>query len=150
MNWSEADLRDWQNLQGRIGGTEEFPASSTPKRSPIDRMNKWEKEYAETLQYRMMCGLIDWFAFEPMKLRLAGRTYYTPDFAVIIGGKLEYHEIKGHWRDDALVKFKVAAELYPFTFKAIRKKKVREGGGWEIIRQLTPAGQQSLPLAGGE
>lgn len=41
-------------------------------------------------------------------------------------GVFEVHEVKGHWEDDARVKIKVAAELYPFKFIAVRKQK----GAW--------------------
>ena len=41
-------------------------------------------------------------------------------------GAFEIHEVKGHWEDDARVKIKVAAELYPFKFIAARKVK----GAW--------------------
>ena len=34
-------------------------------------------------------------------------------------GVLELHECKGFWRDDARVKIKVAASLYPFKFIAV-------------------------------
>ena len=39
------------------------------------------------------------------------------------GGR-EIHEVKGHWTDDARVKIKVAAELYPYyRFSAVRRVK---------------------------
>jgi hypothetical protein len=37
------------------------------------------------------------------------------------------HEVKGFWQDDARVKIKVAASIYPFKFIAVKKAK----GGWE-------------------
>ena len=69
-----------------------------------------------------------------------GRTYrtegmnqfYTPDFLVILAdGRIELHEVKGHWEDDARVKIKVAAAQKPwFTFVAVKWVK----GGWEYER----------------
>ena len=47
-------------------------------------------------------------------------------------GRLEMHEVKGYWHDDARVKIKVAAEMYPVEFLAVRKKTRREGIGWKI------------------
>jgi len=44
-------------------------------------------------------------------------------------GLLEMHEVKGFMQDDANVKLKVAASLYPFVFKIIRKGKA---GIWNI------------------
>ena len=38
-------------------------------------------------------------------------------------GELECHEVKGWWRDDARVKIKVAAELFPWIqFVAVTKQ----------------------------
>jgi hypothetical protein len=69
-------------------------------------------------------GVVDWW-FEAIKLRLADKTWYTPDFAVLMAdGTLELHEVKGFWRDDARVKIKVAAEQHwLFRFVAVQWKR---------------------------
>ena len=78
-----------------------------------------------------MHGHILWYRFEGLKLRLADNTFYTPDFAVMGSDhRMECHEVKGHWQDDARVKIKVASEQYPFLFMAVRKQPKRDGGGW--------------------
>lgn len=68
------------------------------------------------------------FQFEAIKLKLAAKTFYEPDFLVIAADEvLEIHEVKGFWEDDARVKIKVAAAMFPFRFKAItwdREKKI--------------------------
>jgi hypothetical protein len=46
-------------------------------------------------------------------------------------GSLECIEVKGYWMDDARVKIKVAAEMYPFRFVAAKPKSKKNGGGWE-------------------
>lgn len=93
------------------------------------RMNKLEAAYARTLEERRAAGEIDWFIFESLKLKLADKTFYTPDFAVMLSdGQIEIHEVKGFWEDDARVKIKVAAEKFPFKFKAIRRVKSQ----WEV------------------
>ncbi|MCA8331871.1 PDDEXK family nuclease [Burkholderia cepacia] len=94
-------------------------------RLPAGRMNKTEAAYAELLAARAHCGEILEFKFESLKLRLADRTWYTPDFAIVLpDGTREIHEVKGHWTDDARVKIKVAAELYPYyQFSAVRRVK---------------------------
>jgi hypothetical protein len=85
-------------------------------------MNKSEANYAKHLELRKQAGEILWWKFEGVKLRLADNTFYTPDFFVMLAnGQLEAHEYKGHWMDDARVKIKVAAELYPFTFIGVQK-----------------------------
>lgn len=89
-------------------------------------MNKLEAEYASAvLEPLHLAGEIVHYAFEPLKLRLADRTYYDFDFLVQTGdAALEAHEVKGFWEDDARVKFKVAAELHGFLrFYAITKEK---------------------------
>ncbi|VWB70187.1 hypothetical protein [Burkholderia lata] len=101
-------------------------------RLPAGRMNKTEAAYAELLAARVHVGEILEFKFESVKLRLADRTWYTPDFALVLAdGTREIHEVKGHWTDDARVKIKVAAELYPYDrFIAVRRVK----GEW--IREV--------------
>ncbi|AJG19055.1 hypothetical protein [Cupriavidus basilensis] len=95
-------------------------------------MNKTEKAYADFLEARRVAGTVAWFKFEGVKLRLADNTFYSPDFAVMLAsGAMEMHEVKGHWQDDARVKIKVAAELYPFRFIAVRPRLKREGSGWQ-------------------
>lgn len=99
------------------------------KRKASGEMNKTEKAYAENLELMRLAGEIAWYAFEPLKLRLAAKTFYAPDFLVMLkDGHLEVHECKGFWEDDARVKIKVAAEMYPFAFVAAKKVK----NGWEL------------------
>lgn len=99
-----------------------------PKRD--GSLNKTEASYAAVLEVRKRRGEIAWYSFQPMKLRLADKTTYTPDFGVMLqDGLFELHEVKGHWEDDARVKIKVAAELYwMFQFVAISKS----SGGWKF------------------
>lgn len=86
-------------------------------------MNKLETKYAAHLELRKTAGEIHEYRFEPMKLRLAPKTYFDIDFLVVqcyqgFGGDdvfdVELHEVKGHWEDDARVKMKVAAALFPW------------------------------------
>lgn len=91
-------------------------------------MNKTEAEYANVLELKKRAGEIADYRFECVKFRLADKTFYTPDFAVLKpDGAFELHEVKGFWEDDARVKIKVAASIYPFKFIAVRKQK----GAWE-------------------
>jgi hypothetical protein len=46
-------------------------------------------------------------------------------------GEMEMHEVKGFWQDDARAKIKIAADLYPFRFIAVKVKPKKNGGGWE-------------------
>ena len=74
-----------------------------------------------------------WHRFKGLKLRLADNTLYTPDFAVLEAyGVMACPEMKGHWQDDARVKIKIAAVMYPFRFIAVTAKPKRDGGGWAV------------------
>lgn len=100
-------------------------------RLKVGQMNKTEAEYAALLEQMRHAGTVAWWKFEGVKLRLADNTFYTPDFAVMLsGGRMQLHEVKGHWMDDARAKIKIAADLYPFEFIALRKRAKREGGGF--------------------
>lgn len=102
-------------------------------RLKVGQMNKTEAAYAETLKARVMAGEVAWFKFEGLKFRLADNTFYTPDFAVMLSdGAMEAHEVKGHWQDDARAKIKIAADLYPFRFVAVKAKTKKDGGGWAV------------------
>ena len=93
-------------------------------RMPGRKMNKTEAAYARLLETKKYIGEILWFAFEPINIRLADNTFYKVDWLVLLSDMtLQAHETKGHWTDDALVKFKVAANILPFPFKAIRMVK---------------------------
>ena len=95
-------------------------------------MNKTEAEYARDLEALKFANRIAWYRFEGMKFRLADNTFYTPDFMVMLADStIEAHEVKGFWSDDARVKIKVAASLYPVKFIAIQKLPKKAGGGWK-------------------
>lgn len=87
------------------------------------RMNGTEAEYAATFLTKKLHG------FEEITLRIGDDCRYTPDFWVLADDDvLEFHEVKGFWRDDAKVKIRVAAEKYPqFRFLAWRRVK----GTWQ-------------------
>lgn len=102
-------------------------------RLPVGVLNKSEQAYAAHLEAKKAAKLIEWYGFEAIKLRLADNTFYTPDFAVMAAdGVIELHEVKGFWTDDARVKIKVAAALFPFRFKAFKARSKKAGGGWEV------------------
>lgn len=96
-------------------------------------MNGSEAEYAALLEARKVAGEIVWYRFEGITFKLADDTRYTPDFAVMMAdGAMEMHEVKGFWRDDAKIKIKIAADMFPFRFVSARKVSKKAGGGWDI------------------
>lgn len=102
-------------------------------RLKVGAMNKTEAGYGQHLELLKHAGEVLWYRFEGVKLRLADNTFYTPDFAVMAAtGQMELHEVKGFWEDDARVKIKVAAEMYPFKFLAVKVKTKKDGGGYAV------------------
>lgn len=103
-------------------------------RLPTGQKNKTEQAYElEVLKPAMQDGLIIWYRFEGVKLRLGDNTFYTPDYCVMRSdGTMEMHEVKGFWQDDARVKIKVAADMYPLKFIAVKRQAKKNGGGWSI------------------
>ena len=124
MHMTEADLKAL---------LERKPTSQKTKVQALGRMkagqmNKTEQRYADHLFARLAAKEIAWFKFEPMTLKLAEKTTYTPDFMVMQNdGRLEIHEVKGFWLDDARVKIKMAAELFPFQFIGVQA----DGASWK-------------------
>lgn len=98
-------------------------------------MNKLEGRYAKYLDTLKLTGEIAGYHYEHIKLRLAyQKCWYTPDFLVIYPDRVEIHETKGKWEDDARVKIKVAATTYPwFVFKAIREVRKQ----W-VVEEIKP------------
>lgn len=107
--------------------------ASGRRRPEPGRMNGLERDYSLYLEQQKAAGRILWFEFEGMKFRLADKTFYTPDFAVMMAdGEIQMHEVKGYWEDDARVKIKVAAELFPFRFWGVKRQTKKNGGNWEF------------------
>lgn len=100
------------------------PARGRTQHTP-GAMNKLEQAYARHLDDRKLAGEILAWWFEPVVLRLAPRTTLRVDFMVqVADGLVEFHEVKGHWEDDARAKVKIAAALYPlFRFLAVQRVK---------------------------
>lgn len=104
-------------------------------------MNKTERLYAFDLDILQRAGEIKAWWFEPLKVRLARRTYYTPDFLIWQqDGSLEFVEIKGYRKracdapgeaKDA-VRFKMARELVPWaSWRMIERS---EGEWREVLK----------------
>lgn len=77
--------------------------------------SKLERDYALNLDARLRIGELAWWAYEPMRFKLGEGAWFTPDFILMrADGGLEAHETKGHMREAANVRLKVAASLYPW------------------------------------
>jgi hypothetical protein len=105
-------------------------------------MNKTEKSYAEQLEALRTAGVVAWWGFEKVKLRLAPKTHLTMDFVVVLAsGAIEAVDVKGrkgdrYWaEEDAKVKLKVAATMFPWLRFYVAWP--AQGGGWN--REAIPA-----------
>lgn len=119
------------------------PVKTVPGHMPRGLMNKLETRWAQELEFRRRAGDVAWYRFEAMTLKLADGCRYTPDFLVCLAdgkdgadGTLELHETKGFMRDDAQVKLRVCAEMYPFRLRLVRRVK----GNWVV----TVVGEKSV------
>lgn len=141
MRWSEDQLNEHLERRGLSAATDVTgkhpPTKKTGGHLALGRLktgvlNKTEQAYAAVLESMKNAGSLRWYKFEGLKLRLADNTFYTPDFAVMADdGVIECHEVKGYWVGDARAKIKIAADLYPFRFMAVKVKPKKAGGGWE-------------------
>lgn len=120
-----------------LGLKDQWPTSlKVPPPPPSEvGLNKLETEFLGMLDR----GPFSEVESQSIKFRLGGRTWYTPDFIArsVPGGDLWCFEVKGFMRDDAAVKLKVAASMYPWiTWVLVTKGKlgwrccfVTKGGG---------------------
>lgn len=64
-----------------------------------------------------------WVGIQSMTLKLGDDCRYTPDFQTFRENHLVMWEVKGFWRDDARVKIKTAARMFPFLhFMAVSRR----------------------------
>jgi hypothetical protein len=107
--------------------------------NPFPKLNGLESKYADQIRFMVRtCVVSDWMA-APVRLHLANRTTYTPDFVFrdAGGGTIHCIEIKGFLRDDAAVKFKIAREMFPWMdFKMLKLVK----GSW--VEVLSGSGRR--------
>lgn len=102
----------------------------TDKPEPKKRtMNKTETLYAEILAALQRNGIVRQWAFEAIRLKLADGAYYKPDFLVWkADGSIELIETKGAFcREAALVRYKVARDLYPMFVWRFMKYTRKDG-----------------------
>ena len=110
----------------QIRDRQKRPAAA-PTRPPKKRgPNKLEQDWIDSLRYGSQPT---WLGYEAITLKLAHDCRYTPDVAWQRDGLLYFDEVKGFFRDDAKVKLKVAARLFPWaTFRLITRVK----GDWRV------------------
>lgn len=102
------------------------PTKRARGRHKPGEMNRLEASYADHLTACKAAGVVDWFSFEAVTLKLAHDCRLTVDFFVMLtDGTLEAHDTKAlrkgkaHFEEDAKIKLRVAAEKFPWPFKAV-------------------------------
>lgn len=122
---------EFKTLKSRQAPLREAGLPSPLHPDPYRGMNQTEARYAQILEWDRQCGALRAWQFERIKLKLADRSYYTPDFFVAWPDCLGFVEVKGGYiREDALQKFKFAREVYPwFVFRMMQYKHT----AWEEI-----------------
>jgi len=109
------------------------PQNALHMRHKPGEMNQTEAAYAKHLNLLMAAGEVHEWWFEAMKIKVSYDTnWITIDFMIQFpDGHIELHDVKGGaTEDDAAVKMKVAADLYPFPIYEARLKR----GKWEMKR----------------
>ncbi len=131
-----------------------FAVSESPSAAPVEKkrlrqkagdgMNSTERAFSLFVRSQHHGATI---LAQQITLLLANGVRYTPDFIVVAESSdpepfpasfgFFAYEVKGFMRDDAAVKIKVAASLYPWiTFRLVTKKRKKDGGGWAIEQVL--------------
>lgn len=137
INVTQAELRELQARTGHVvKRADAWGAVKAKARRTPGRMNKTEAAWALRLEADRRDGEVLAYHFEAVTLKIGDDCRYTPDFFVVLAdGSIRFDEIKGFMRDDAQVKVKAAARMFPwFAFRVVRKAK---GGAWEI-REIAP------------
>jgi hypothetical protein len=111
------------------------------RRLPPGAMNRLEAAYAQHLEALKALGDIADWRYAAFGLKLADATRYHPDFWVLENdGSMTFDETKGFMRDDANVKLKTAASMYPwFRFRLVQKGTKAAKGTW-IIQEIPANG----------
>lgn len=112
-------------------------------RQRAGQMNRTEKAFSDELRRMQAAGEILWWQWDCVTLRLADRTHYRPDFAVLYAdGMLRLVDTKGTTKksgeykpfceEDAKMKIKVVAEQFPIVFAIAYRLPLKSGGGWKV------------------
>lgn len=125
---------EFDALQRRRGVS---PPAPKPKREW-----KIEGRFYHFLQLHELAGDTPWVGDHSIKFQLATGAWYTPDFHISADSRVtpgvEYeippgilfivYEVKGHWREAARVRIKVAAKRHAYAkFIAVQE----ERGAWK-------------------
>ena len=115
-NMSESMIR--QNLCEDALGKSEAPTPTQEISIKVENRKSTDEEKLNKLEAAWLAVLrgqgYDWIGIQNITIKLADDCRYTPDFSTVGNGIIKVFECKGFMRDDALVKIKVAARLFPW------------------------------------
>lgn len=96
-----------------------------------EKLNKTERAY---LAYLRAIHPDAWIGVQNITLKLAFDCRLTPDFVIVYeDGSIEMVDVKGFQREDALIKMKIAARLFPWaTFTIASRSDV--GWSYKVIK----------------
>jgi hypothetical protein len=115
-----------------------YAAEKPASKAQDDGLNKLSRRFRDrVLEPAWVRGDLSDYKPEAVNLRLAGRTWYRPDWIVTerchehgLQPRITLVELKGFMRDDAAVKLKVAATTYPM-YQWLLIKWDRKAG-WDV------------------
>jgi len=121
LRWTDADYAAY--VQAKTKPAErKARVDYVPYRERKRGMNGLETAFAASLEAKRRAGVIRWWAFEPIRIKLAEATYYKPDFLTVDAeGHTEVFETKGLMREAARVRLNVAASKLPWPFWLVKK-----------------------------
>jgi hypothetical protein len=145
---------EFDRLMGRepVEGSPKAGRGKKPRKMPSYMkpapgvMNDTEEAFArEVLDAKIREGELCRYDFELINLKLGDKLHYRPDFLVLrADGEFVFFEVKGgRVEEDAMVKVKAAANLFPFRFflaKTLPKAEAAAAGGRWDIREITGSG----------
>lgn len=125
VNESLADARTGENPIAAASDSATRDRVCLSVSTDEEKLNKTERAFLAWLR----ASHTQWIGIQAITLKLGHDCRYTPDFASTDLYGLVFWEVKGFWRDDARVKIKVAARMYPWArFSAVQRVK----GAWKF------------------
>lgn len=138
---TDRDLKPGNVIADGIADRDVKPHNALLKRPPRG-MSKTERAYQDHLQILKAAGEVVAYAYEPLRLILAPRMTYLPDFAVLraANARVQFVEVKprrsddtAFWHESSRIKVKTAAQIHGVLFEFVAVWPTSRGG-WKEER----------------
>lgn len=105
------------------------------------KLNRTEQRYRDRLELMKRSGGIVDFKVQQITLKIADDCRYTCDFSVINNDyTITLVDVKGFEREDAVIKMKCAAQMFPeYRFEMVEWRK----GEWNVTRRFNQSKQEA-------